>query len=219
MDLEYNEPTIRYVLTYVALGVIELMEIDFKAILPIPTGAEITACYLQDSALSFSERQAILQHSWSFTCTCPKCALSPALRHTSDRRLKEYRQIRDQYIGVENADIWQAVGRDETWRKIGRAIELLMQEDMQSEVADCWLSRHQASVRWGDARGAEEAGRRWLEEIGRAGDQVGRNDMKRLESFDKTPEWREFEAFEPGVSNHQTMFRIRRANGSERCRK
>lgn len=43
----------------------------------VPVGAEITTSYLDVSAggLPLQQRQELLQHSYSFTCKCPRCTV------------------------------------------------------------------------------------------------------------------------------------------------
>lgn len=172
----------------------------------IKSGEEVTACYPQDPALSFAKRQAAIHELWSFTCTCRKCSLLIAERNESDVRLRQYRSIRDRYIGADNEDTWKIVGFKETWVKIGQAIDLLVQEDLRSEVVNCWLSRFEASVRWGNEARALEAGKQWLKEVMKIGDVVSRDDMVTVKQVCKRIGWRAFEAEEPEVSQCSALW-------------
>lgn len=142
----------------------------------------------------------MLQESWSFTCTCPKCSLPIQQRKESDNRLREYRSIRDRYIGVDNEDTWKVVGLRESWTKIGRAIELLVKEELVAEMVDCWWSRFELSVRWGQEERAIQAGKQWLKGAMKIGDQVSRDDMISVKQVDRHGGWRAFEGYEPEVS-------------------
>ncbi|KAF8526513.1 hypothetical protein BU17DRAFT_40324 [Hysterangium stoloniferum] len=53
----------------------------------IHTGEELSLSYT-DMMLPRAERQAAIQFSWGFECTCSLCSLPEALIHESDKRLK-----------------------------------------------------------------------------------------------------------------------------------
>lgn len=63
------------------------------AIRPIEKGTEITIPY--DHGGTQSKRQAFLEKSFGFTCTCSGCTLSPALLQASDNRRTQIQSLDD----------------------------------------------------------------------------------------------------------------------------
>ena len=141
----------------------------------------------------------MLRYTWSFTCTCPRCSSTPADRRASDERLREYRKLHRAYLGDDREAAWSLVGLERSWREIGRAIELLINEGLQSEVADCWLERFEVSIQWGSTHRAKMAGQRWLEEQTKVGGQVSPDVVESVKNFAKRIGWRAFETDEPKV--------------------
>ena len=174
-----------------------------KAILPIRANDEITACYLDDHAELYADRQAFLWSNWGFHCSCNQCYQSKIKRIASDNRLKRYRVIRERYVGHDNTENWEILGLQECWTKLMEAIRLVEREERYSEVAECWESLFHLAVGWGEHERAMEAGKGWVKELGRAGEQLDGPDMDCVTNPEITDGWCRFiEKEEIVVSRH-----------------
>lgn len=78
-------------------------------------------------------------------------------------------------------------------------MELLVMENLVSEIAECWLSRYEVSVRWGKVAKAYEAGRQYLKEVVKVGDHASEDVVRSVRRFDLRPDWKAFEVHEPEV--------------------
>lgn len=165
------------------------------AIKPILAGAEITACYLQDPALGYVTRQKKLKSSWSFDCSCSKCSLPCRERTRSNKRLIAIRHIRKDFIGFssEKEAQWEVVGLDACVKSIEFGIELLVNEELDSESPEWYATLFNASTRWGDAALAKKMGKKWLATSKKYGeaDQT-QSTIASVEDPSSSPYWRQF---------------------------
>ena len=167
-------------------------ESELKAILPIQANEEVTACYLDDHAQLYAERQAFLLANWGFTCNCRQCFTSKSKREASNKQLKRYQVIRERYIGDDNAENWEILGFQECWARIEEGIRLLTREERYNEVADCWESLFHLAVGYGEHAKALDAGRGWIAELARTGDILEEVELRCLRDPEILEDWGRF---------------------------
>jgi hypothetical protein len=108
--------------------------------------------------------------------------------------LNRYREIEEEFIGIENSENWELWGFETCWKKIKESISLLKVEERYEGVAECWESLFHMSVMWGKSDRAIEAGRRWSEELAKTGNLLSSIILDQIEHPEELANWGEFVA-------------------------
>ncbi|KAF4634143.1 hypothetical protein G7Y89_g3970 [Cudoniella acicularis] len=117
----------------------------------INAGEEITITYI-DPLQSLEERQAAIERSWGFSCTCSLCTSPPTITGASDGRIATINRLVDLIRGAKT----RAVDKDglKPEQEVGMVdtlVSLYEQERLYAHIADAYVYAAKAYKRAGRA--------------------------------------------------------------------
>lgn len=148
----------------------------------ISSGEELTITYGAEYLFPSPVRQAHLQSSFGFTCSCDICALPSPQLATSDAHRTELAAL----LAIDPSD--PPLG---TLRQLNAALDLLAREAILPERGSTAYLGFQICAAWGDAPRASEWAReaaRWAARGKGEGSELARR-MRQLEARPEIFEW------------------------------